>query len=330
MWRRILFAVLLAGLSVCSPSYAAGGWPVPASGGITLGYGGTYLRDGSQAVHRGIDIAAPAGSPVRSAQEGEVSFAGLVPGGSGQVYAVSVRTSQGLTVTCMPLECASVAAGDEIAAGDELGVLAANGDVSSPASHVHLSVRREQAYLDPMLVLGAREVPQPSPEAPVEVPAPVTVPETPAPLGVASAVTGMATRAALPTAVPQASADAVASSAEPASGIRGAEAPAIDGPVPHDVSVGRLTADPRGEFSLPITRNAIDSTPRAARSVNAPARVLSRLTNAPDARRSLLVVLGGCLAAAAGLWPLWRHDPRTRFTGGVRPTLDNVAAVVGR
>ncbi|MHB9004547.1 MAG: murein hydrolase activator EnvC family protein [Coriobacteriia bacterium] len=332
MWRQFLVILVFAGLFV-GPAYpAAGAWPVPASGGVILGYGQTYLRDGDQAVHRGIDIGAPAGSSVRAAEAGEVSFAGLVPGVSGQVYAVSVRTAQGFTVTCMPLETVLVVAGDGIAVGDALGFLAEQGDLSSSGPHVHLSLRREQTYLDPTGVLGVQDSSQQAPAS--LAPAPVAVPDAPQRLDAVSSVNGPAAQAAKPAAAPQARAETAAPSA--ASDVEAARAPSVEIRVPQADTPELSTTDSPWAFTQLPAHIGVDTatsprmTPSAEPRLGPAARVLGRLSRAPDIMRSPIVVLGGCLAAVAGLWPLWRPDPRTHLIGGVRPTLDNVAAVVGR
>ena len=71
---------MLAALAL--PSSAHAGWPLESAAPTALGFGATYAAaDGTPAVHRGIDLAAAAGSAVRAPLSGRVSFAGRVPGG---------------------------------------------------------------------------------------------------------------------------------------------------------------------------------------------------------------------------------------------------------
>lgn len=80
-------------------------------------------------LHRGLDFAVPAGTPVRSPGRGTVLFAGpLVL--AGQV--VVVDHGQGLISVLMHLSRTDVAAGDTVAAGSPLGASGATGLVQTP------------------------------------------------------------------------------------------------------------------------------------------------------------------------------------------------------
>ncbi|WAB82889.1 peptidoglycan DD-metalloendopeptidase family protein [Microcella daejeonensis] len=100
--------------------------------------------------HRGVDLAAPAAPPgepavVRSPVDGVVHFAGRVVDRG----VVTVRAGP-LLVTVEPVT-ASVAAGDEVVAGEQLGVLEP-GHCARPC--VHLGVREAGLYVSPMRWLG--------------------------------------------------------------------------------------------------------------------------------------------------------------------------------
>lgn len=99
--------------------------------------------------HRGVDLAAAAGAPVRAAGSGEVVFAGMVAGRP----VVSVQHSSGLRTTYEPVQ-ATVAAGDVVAAGDQLGTLAAEGSHCRQAC-LHWGARTsERHYIDPLLLVA--------------------------------------------------------------------------------------------------------------------------------------------------------------------------------
>ncbi|MEU0944609.1 M23 family metallopeptidase [Streptomyces canus] len=98
--------------------------------------------------HRGVDLAAPAGTPVRAVAAGRVSFAGRVAGKA----VVSVElTDTDLRTTYEPVT-ASVRKGDEVAAGEVVGVVEPTGS-HCPATCVHWGLLRGTTYLDPLSLL---------------------------------------------------------------------------------------------------------------------------------------------------------------------------------
>ncbi|MHB8966567.1 MAG: murein hydrolase activator EnvC family protein [Coriobacteriia bacterium] len=177
--RCLLVATLFlttACLGRVGPAFASPTLALPVPGTIVLGFGDRYAEGDRQRTHSGLDIGAVAGETVVAAAAGRVTFAGAVPAdGGGRAYAVTVETADLSRVTLSPLESVSVSAGESVVAGDEVGTLAALGDSSTVASHVHLSVRVGDIYVDPEPLLtpavasagsggpttsGAVEVPQ--------------------------------------------------------------------------------------------------------------------------------------------------------------------------
>ena len=175
MRRRVVIAVLLAGLLVPAASGAAAGWSWPVDGEVITPYrNGADPYAGGQ--HRGIDIAAAVGTGVRAAAAGTVTFSGTA-GSSG--LTVAVRTADGrFDTSYLHLAALSVAKGDRVAAGARLGTVGTSGKRSAAAPHLHFGVREagsRHAYRDPLSLLppaGApvREAPR---GVPVPVPAPV-------------------------------------------------------------------------------------------------------------------------------------------------------------
>ncbi|MFG2060107.1 M23 family metallopeptidase [Micromonospora sp. NPDC048871] len=99
--------------------------------------------------HRGVDLIAPAGAPIRAAGSGTVSYAGLVAGRP----VISVTHPDGLRTTYEPVEPV-VTVGTAVAAGTLLGVLAP-GHLGCPeAACLHWGLRRGTDYLDPLALLG--------------------------------------------------------------------------------------------------------------------------------------------------------------------------------
>ena len=103
--------------------------------------------------HRGVDLAAPPGVPVRAAGAGVVHFAGPVAGRG----VVSVDHPGGLRTTYEPV-VPSVHSGQSVRAGDVLGVLAAGHAGCPAAACLHWGLRRGDTYLDPLSLLGLARV----------------------------------------------------------------------------------------------------------------------------------------------------------------------------
>ncbi|MFS8477592.1 MAG: M23 family metallopeptidase [Micromonosporaceae bacterium] len=103
--------------------------------------------------HRGVDLAAEPGSPVRAAGGGVVRFAGPVAGRG----VVSVDHPGGLRTTYEPVT-PTVRAGDRVVAGDLLGSLVAGHPGCAVAACLHWGLRRGTEYLDPLALLGRAPV----------------------------------------------------------------------------------------------------------------------------------------------------------------------------
>nr|WP_245648431.1 M23 family metallopeptidase [Micromonospora rosaria] len=99
--------------------------------------------------HRGVDLAAPAGTPVRSAGAGVVRFAGPVGGRP----VVSVDHADGLRTTYEPVS-PGVRAGERVQPGDGLGLLLPGHPGCPEHACLHWGLRRDQEYLDPLSLLG--------------------------------------------------------------------------------------------------------------------------------------------------------------------------------
>ncbi len=69
--------------------------------------------------------------------------------------AVSIKLDDGRTVTLMPFASTSVEVGDAVEEGQLLGTLAASGDRSSSATHLHMGLKDSAGYYDPMELFGA-------------------------------------------------------------------------------------------------------------------------------------------------------------------------------
>ncbi|MEU4928428.1 M23 family metallopeptidase [Streptomyces yokosukanensis] len=98
--------------------------------------------------HRGVDLGASPGAPVRAVAAGRVTFAGRVAGRG----VVSVElTGTALRTTYEPVN-PSVSKGDAVGPGEVLGTVEATWS-HCPVTCVHWGLRRGESYLDPLSLL---------------------------------------------------------------------------------------------------------------------------------------------------------------------------------
>ncbi|MFE5396845.1 murein hydrolase activator EnvC family protein [Streptomyces sp. NPDC056568] len=123
-------------------------WPVGGRPPVLRGWEAPATPYGPG--HRGVDLATAAGAPVRSVATGRVWFAGRVAGRGVVSVELTGTGDPPLRTTYEPVE-ASVARGDEIAAGEVLGTVEATG--SHCARCLHWGLLRGEVYLDPLSLL---------------------------------------------------------------------------------------------------------------------------------------------------------------------------------
>jgi murein DD-endopeptidase MepM/ murein hydrolase activator NlpD len=101
-------------------------------------------------MHKGVDIAAPQGTAVYSAAEGEIVRIGHQPAGYGNF--IEMRHPNGMTTMYAHLSRIDVASGDRVMAGERIGLVGSTGYSTGP--HLHFEVRRDGAQVDPSRVVG--------------------------------------------------------------------------------------------------------------------------------------------------------------------------------
>lgn len=142
-----------------SPPQMSGGQfvnPVP-SGRITSVWGDP--RDGGTRMHKGIDIAAPEGTPVGAASGGTVTRVGISGNAGGK--RVRVDHGNGMFTNYEHLSSYAVNEGDRVVAGQIIGRVGNTGIGTGP--HLHFSVWVNNREVNPMPYLtAASPTPPPS------------------------------------------------------------------------------------------------------------------------------------------------------------------------
>ena len=121
-------------------------WPVDAPMTSAFGFRWSgWLPE----VHRGVDLAVPSGTPVRTMAPGTVRFAGVMSG-----YGTVVWMDHGGEVLSVYAHLSElrVRTGQRVERDMIVGLSGASGDVTGP--HLHFEVWRWGREADPVLLLG--------------------------------------------------------------------------------------------------------------------------------------------------------------------------------
>lgn len=137
-----------------APFWAAGfSWPV--TGRISGVFGSQRVLNGeAKTPHSGVDVAAPAGTPVKAPAAGVVRLAESDMYFEGGL--VLIDHGQWLESAFLHLSRLDVKPGDRVEAGEVIGAVGATGRATGP--HMHWSLKWMGTLVDPQLVAG--EMPQ--------------------------------------------------------------------------------------------------------------------------------------------------------------------------
>ncbi len=117
-------------------------WPLR---GVLYGRFGRHGRE----VHDGIDLAAPLGTPVKTAAPGTVVYAGEQ---RGYGLIAIIQHPNGLTTLYAHNQDLRVKTGQQVRAGQVIASVGESGRTTGP--HLHFEVRRDGVPIDPLLHLG--------------------------------------------------------------------------------------------------------------------------------------------------------------------------------
>ncbi len=121
-------------------------WPV-STGVVSSGFG---IRNG--AMHDGVDIAAPAGTPVYAADSGVVIFSGTLHGYGNTVI---IRHDADYATVYGHNQRNLVSEGVRVARGQEIGEIGRSGRTTG--ANLHFEVRRDNVARDPLAYLPEPE-----------------------------------------------------------------------------------------------------------------------------------------------------------------------------
>ena len=123
-------------------------WPVPNYRDCSRWYGGR---------HRGVDICAPAGTPIYASAGGTITKAGYNKAGAGTGYGYSVIINHGGGYSSVYAHCLSltVSAGQTVKQGQLIGYVGSTG--RSTGNHCHFEIRLNGSYIPPQNVFPGRK-----------------------------------------------------------------------------------------------------------------------------------------------------------------------------
>lgn len=120
-------------------------WPAPSYVRISDDYGNrTHPILGTQQFHNGIDMAAPSGSPVLAAYDGEVVAADY---SATMGNYIMINHGDGIITIYMHMSSLGVSKGTTVVRGEQIGKVGSTGRSTGP--HLHFSVRKDGSYVSP-------------------------------------------------------------------------------------------------------------------------------------------------------------------------------------
>ena len=138
-------------LPAASPGPEAGSGRLlrPVDGPVTSPFGDReHPVTGEHRHHDGVDLAAAQGTPIRAADEGVVSFAGVQSGYGNVVIIDHPGLGGGIQTVYAHQSRIGVAQGDHVGRGQVIGAVGSTGVATGP--HLHFEVREGGRAVDPL------------------------------------------------------------------------------------------------------------------------------------------------------------------------------------
>jgi len=118
----------------------------PVSGSITSRYGA--VESVRNHTHAGLDIAAPAGTPIKATASGTISYSGWM---SGYGYLVIINHDNGVQTYYGHCSKLYVSEGETVEAGDKIAAVGSTGN--STGNHLHFEIRVNGSQVNPQQYL---------------------------------------------------------------------------------------------------------------------------------------------------------------------------------
>ena len=131
--------VVVKGTKEVPKTAATGVLAMPTRGRISSRYGARWGR-----THRGLDIAAPTGTPINAADGGTVSFSGYK---NSLGYMVEINHGNGLVTRYAHCSKLLVKKGDKVYKGQQIAKVGNTGNSTGP--HLHLEVLKNGVHQNP-------------------------------------------------------------------------------------------------------------------------------------------------------------------------------------
>lgn len=132
--------VIVKGTKERPSGVGTGSFQTPTNGYISSRFGPRWGT-----IHRGLDIAAPTGTPIVSSDSGKITYAGYNSGG----YGYMVKVSHGNGFETLYAHCSQlyVSVGDVVSAGDTIAAVGSTGNSTGP--HLHFEVIQNGTKVNP-------------------------------------------------------------------------------------------------------------------------------------------------------------------------------------
>lgn len=132
--------VVVKGTKERPSGVGTGKFQTPANGYISSRFGPRWGT-----IHRGLDIAAPTGTPIVASDSGKVTYAGYNNGGYG--YMVKISHGNGFETLYAHASQLYVSIGDVVNAGDTIAAIGSTGNSTGP--HLHFEVIKNGEKVNP-------------------------------------------------------------------------------------------------------------------------------------------------------------------------------------